>query len=164
MEHIETNANIEMVHNVPGVTSIENISEYDVHGHGVFTPQDVLNIFNVNFMDYDFARLWVLKRLHPNGANCPACSEPIPENKLYRFWSNQRISCRICGKYFTALTGTFIAGCQMDFRGIILLSFLLSLGIHDQVIAKTIDISKENVRLWRLRFKAISMGGEYESI
>ncbi|HBJ74409.1 MAG TPA: hypothetical protein DDY86_02540 [Syntrophaceae bacterium] len=119
---------------------------------GVFLPEEVLKVFNVNFLDYEFARMWVLKRLHPHGAYCPGCGAAIPEKKLRRFWSNGRLSCRGCGKYFTALTGTFIAGCQLDFRGLIILAFLLALGVHDKEIARITEMSRENVRLWRLKF------------
>ena len=124
----------------------------DPSGHGRFTPADVLEVFDVNFLDYDFSRMWVLKRLHPNGAYCPGCGAALPENKLQRFWSNQRISCRACGKYFTALTGTFVGCCQLDFRGLVLLSVLLALGVHDRKIAAIVGMSRDNVRLWRRKF------------
>lgn len=119
---------------------------------GRFTPADVLEIFNVNFLDYEFSRMWILKRLHPAGAHCPDCGDVVPEKKLQRFWSNQRISCRTCEKYFTALTKTFISGCQLDFRGLVLLALLLALGVHDNQIAAIVDMSAENVRLWRIKF------------
>ncbi|HSW38051.1 MAG TPA: hypothetical protein VLL97_01000 [Acidobacteriota bacterium] len=128
-----------------------------VAGRGMFAPTDVLAVFNVNFLDYDFSRIWILKRLHPSGAHCPGCGAAVPENKLQRFWSNRRISCRACGKYFTALTGTFIAGCQLDFRGLVLLALLLALGVHDKQIAAIVGMSAENVRLWRRKFMAIEM-------
>ncbi len=159
MEHIKTIAYFKNC----AVATRRPISEFtDRQGmtdHRVFIPQDVADVFNANFLDYEFARIWILKRLHPDGAHCPGCGVVIPDNKLQRFWLNQRISCRVCGKYFTALTGTFIAGCQIDFRGLILLSFLLAIGIHDQIIARIIGISKENVRLWRLKFINVAKTG-----
>jgi transposase-like protein len=121
-------------------------------GRGRFAPNDVLAVFNVNFMDYDFARLWILKRLHPDGAHCPGCGLPVADKSLQRFWSNGRLSCRECGKYFTALTGTFLAGCHLDYRGVILLAVLLTLGVHDKQIAAIVGTSAENVRLWRIKF------------
>ena len=121
---------------------------------GTFTAEDVLDIFNANLMDPDLARIWVLKRLHPAGAHCPGCAAAIPDDKLWRFWSNERMSCRNCGKYFTALTGTFMSGCQMDFREVLLMAFLIALGIGDRRIAAIIRMSPENVRLWRMKFNA----------
>ena len=120
---------------------------------GTFTAEDVLDMFNANLMDPDLARIWVLKRLHPSDAYCPGCAAAIPDSKLRRFWSNERMSCRSCGKYFTALTGTFISGCQMDFRDVLLLAFLIAMGIGDRRIAAIIRMSPENVRLWRRKFR-----------
>lgn len=122
---------------------------------GIFAPADVLEVFNVNFLDYELSRMWILKRLHPSGSHCPGCGAAVPKNKMQRFWSNQRISCRACGKYFTALTGTFIAGCQLDFRGLVFLGLLLALGVHDKQIASIVGMSAENVRLWRRKFTAL---------
>jgi len=119
---------------------------------GMFTPADALEVFNVNFMDYEFSRIWILKRLHPDGAHCPGCGADVPENKLQRFWSNGRMACRHCGKYFTAMTGTFISGSQFEFRVVYLLAVLLALHIPDRQIAKITNMSAENVRLWRLKF------------
>ena len=121
-------------------------------GRGWFTPADVLEIFNVNFLDNEFAMRWILKRLHPDGAHCPGCGAAVPEKKLQRFWYNQRISCPDCRKYFTALTGTFVSGCQLDFGGMVLLALLLALGVHDKQIAAIVCMSAENVRLWRIKF------------
>jgi len=122
---------------------------------GVFTPSDALSVFNANFLDYEFSRIWVLKRLHPDGAHCPGCGAEIAESQLQRFWSNGRLACRKCGKYFTALTGTFISGSQLDFRNIILLAVLLALRVTDRDIVKITRMSAENIRLWRRRFIAI---------
>ena len=122
---------------------------------GVFTPSDALEVFNANFLDYEFSRIWVLKRLHPDGAHCPGCAAPIPDHKLQRFWSNGRLACRKCGKYFSALTGTFIAGCQIDFRNLVLMAVFLALGVHDSKIATITGMSAENVRLWRRKFMVI---------
>jgi len=121
---------------------------------GVFIPSDVLQVFNAHFLDYDFARLWILKRLHPAGAFCPRCGVPVPNHKLRRFWSAGRLSCLTCGKFFTALTDTFIAGCQLDFRNLVLLSVLLALGVHDRQTAAIVGMCPDNVRLWRYKFES----------
>ena len=139
---------------------IERMATLSDHGpahpapgdRGRFTPADVLEIFNVNFLDYEFSRIWILKRLHPAGAHCPGCGAAVPKKKLQRFWSNKRISCPDCRKYFTALTGTFVSGCQLDFGGMVLLALLLALGVHDKQIAAIFGMSAENVRLWRIKF------------
>ena len=126
--------------------------EVSVIQPGVFTPADVLQVFNAAFLDYEFSRIWILKRLHPAGAFCPRCGEVVPDHKLQRFWSAGRLSCRTCGKFFTALTGTFIAGCQLDFRNLMLLSVLIALGVGDKQISTIVGMCPDNVRLWRYKF------------
>lgn len=146
MEVIENNAIVDdLTHSLDGRVTCA----------GVFTPADALSVFNAHFMDYEFSRIWILKRLHPDGAHCPGCGADVPENKLQRFWSNGRMACRQCGKYFTALTGTFISGSQLDFRNIILLAVLLALRIPARQIAEMTNMSAENVRLWEIKFAAL---------
>jgi len=142
---------------VENITNFVDCADDDAKGprRGVFTPGEILKVFNANFLDYEFARLWILKRLHPHGAHCPGCGAAVPAKKLRRFWANGRIRCGECGKYYTALTGTFISGCQIDFRGLMLLSVLIALGVHDGQIAAIVGMGHENVRLWRLRFEKV---------
>ena len=127
---------------------------------GMFIPADVLNAFDVKYLDAGWCRAWVMERLHqvePFDANkCPRCGTDIPERQMHSFWDCKRIKCDHCGKYFTALTGTFLSGCHFSFREIVLLAFMLALGVADKQIAATLKISAENVRLWRHRFEAIS--------
>jgi transposase-like protein len=84
---------------------------------------------------------------------------------MHSFWDCKRIKCGRCGKYFTALTGTFLSGCHFNFREIVLLALLLALGVVDKQIAAILKISSENVRLWRHHFgdlgqvKKIMSGG-----
>lgn len=124
-------------------------------GRGWFVPENILQDFNVSFLDYDLCRAWVMIRLHPVNPHCPRCGAAIPGAKLQRFWQGKRITCHVCRKFFTALTGTFVSGCQLDFRGLVLLAVLLALGVHDKKIAAIVGMSAENVRLWRRKFAAI---------
>lgn len=151
MESIEI---MTISNDVPMICETSNGS-VDVHwSAGMFSARDVLEVFNVNFLDYEFARMWVLKRLHPDGTHCPGCGIPPLSNEfMQRFWQGKRMRCPQCGKYFTALTGTFLSGCHLDFRGVILLAVLLALGIHDKQIAAIVEMSSENVRLWRKKFQ-----------
>ena len=121
-----------------------------------FTPKDVLDAFDVSFLDEHWCRIWILMKLHPVKACCPGCRNEIPERLQHSFWNCKRIKCDTCGKYFTVLTGTTLSGCHFDFREIVLLSLLIALGIADKQIATILKISAENVRLWRHRFDAIA--------
>lgn len=68
---------------------------------------------------------------------------------------SERIKCCHCEKFFTALTGTFLSGCQLDFREVILLAVLLSPDITDKTIADILKMSSANVRIWRNKFEAM---------
>lgn len=119
-----------------------------------FTAADAVRVFNANFLDYDFSRLWVLKTLHPDGASCPGCGEIVPEKREGRFWQCKRVICGDCRKYFTALTGTFLSGGQQDFRTIILLAVLIGLGVRSGQISSIVGMSEDSIRIWRRKFMA----------
>lgn len=123
---------------------------------GMFVPADVLKSFDAKYLDARWCRALVMERLHHVGqfdANkCPRCGADIPERQMHSFWDCKRIKCSHCGKYFTALTGTFLSGCHFSFPEIVLLAFMLALGVADKQIAATLKISADNVRLWKLKF------------
>jgi len=123
---------------------------------GSFVPADVLTEFCASFLDKELCRSFVIGSVSESlPPICPNCKEKIKRSSLPSFWERKRIKCWNCGKYFTALTGTFLSGCHFDFREIILLTFMLALKVPDKQIALTLEISEENVRLWRHRFEAI---------
>jgi len=128
------------------------------HPGGVFVPGDVLKDFDVNVLNNETCKMWITERLHRNEVRCPRCGASLPGRLMYSFWDCKRIKCDKCGKYFTALTGTFLSGCHFSFREIFLLSFLLALGVPDKQIAATLKISAENVRLWKAKFKSLENG------
>ena len=128
------------------------------HLGGVFVPGDVLKAFDVDILDYEKCKMLITERLHHNEARCPGCGVDVPERLMHSFWECKRIKCDKCGKYFTALTGTFLSGCHFSFREIVLLAFLLALGVPDKQIAVTLKISAENVRLWKAKFKSLENG------
>ena len=122
---------------------------------GFFSIDDVIREFRACFLSESACRDWVMKRIHPTGAYCPGCHVAIPEKSLQRFWNSQRVKCCQCNKFFDARTGTFLSGCQMDYREVILLAVLLTPDITDKIIADILNISAENVRLWRNKFEAL---------
>jgi hypothetical protein len=128
-------------------TTTETLKAIKVPGR--FTPGAVLAMFGADFLVESFCRMWILGKLHPAGADCPGCGKDI---LLRTFWDGGRVKCDGCGKYFTALTGTFLSGCHLSFREIVLLALLLALEVPDKQIAAVIKMSAENVRLWRLKF------------
>ena len=130
---------------------------------GMFTPKDALSEFDAGFLYEESCRAWVLYKLHGIKMNCPGCRTELPYNKTRSFWDCRRIKCDRCGKYFTALTDTFLSGAHFNFREIVLLSLLIALGVADKQIAAILKISTENVRLWRHRFESIAQAQKISS-
>ena len=127
-----------------------------------FTAADAHAAFGPEFLDDGFCRDWVLRRLHPAGVFCPGCGAAIVgDNRLQRFWSGLRLTCPACGKFFTALTGTFLARSQQSFRELVLLAFLLEAGFSNTETARLVRNHPNTVRMWRLKFETLK---EVESL
>ena len=122
---------------------------------GIFSRGDVTSSAVSAFFNESACRQWIIKRLHPDGACCPDCGKGLSEKSLNRFWSAERVKCCGCGKFFTALTGTFLSGCQLTFSEVIVLAILLSPDFNDKKIAEILDMSPANVRIWRNKFEAM---------
>lgn len=128
-----------------------------------FLPADAGRIFNANFLDESACRGWILEYIHgaQDGSEgqktifCPGCQAILEGKALQRFWTGKRICCRKCGKFFTALTGTFLAGCHMKYREILLFALFLNFKIPPREIARILRISTETIRLWEIKFNAL---------
>lgn len=120
-----------------------------------FGASEALAVFDAGFLDVRRCREWVLKRLHPEGVHCPGCGAAIdPDlNPL------DRRRCKQCGKWFTALTGTFLHGAQLEPEQVVLLAVLSELDVNKKVIARILDIHPDSVRLWQAKFRAFDDGG-----
>ena len=66
-----------------------------------------------------------------------------------------RVQCTICGRFFTGLSGTVLNKTGLEPAGYVLLCLLMSLGLGDQAIAVKLNVNRETVRRWRLRFQAL---------
>ena len=160
---------MESIHNHAITDTSKSVNDVDQNiamgnADGVFTPADVLNVFDATFLDEEICRSLVIGKVNTSiTPMCPECKERVNSVLLPSFWKFRRIRCWNCGKYFTALTGTFLSGCHFNFREIVLLAFMLALGVDDKQIAETLKISAESVRLWRHRFAAIEKSKQIES-
>ena len=115
---------------------------------------EAFKALSVHFLDEENCRAWILDKLHPDGACCPGCHRAIDEHRrLDHFFKGERLRCQGCGKYFSALTGTILNGAHLDMRGLFLLAVLSGAGISDKIIASKLNITRESVRLWRLKFE-----------
>ena len=122
---------------------------------GYFTPDMVLEAFGAHFLDRDRCREWVLRRLHPDTPRCPACRSALSEKLAARFWSGDRVKCKSCRKYFTAVTGTFLQGTHMTFIEVVLLSVFLGVGTSTALIAHKLGSHEETIRIWRRKFRLL---------
>ena len=137
--------------------ALENTASYKRRtAAGNFDLHEVALSFNADFLDEESCRRWILDNIyHEKDFSCPQCSAPLTVKGLLRFRTAERVRCHACGKFFTALTGTFLQGCHLTFRQIILLAVFLYFGIRHTVIAGKVGISEETVRLWQKKFQAI---------
>ncbi len=124
-------------------------------GSGLFTTSAVLQAVTPSFLSTQTCRSWVIGQLHRSGARCPSCNHPVSRRVLPRFLGNGRVKCSRCNKFFTALTGTFLAGTHMDFREIVFLAFSIEIGLPARVIAERMGVDADTVRLWRDKFRFI---------
>lgn len=116
-----------------------------------FTVSEAVAVFDAGFLNSSRCREWVLKQLHPGGVGCPDCGAAITEG-LSPF---DRRKCKKCGKWFTALTGTFLHGAQLEPEQVFLLAVLSGLGVDKKEIARILGIHPDSVRLWQAKFRAV---------
>lgn len=109
----------------------------------------VIDHFDAGFLDEARCREWIISLLHGGTMICPECGIPVRPAGLRRFWLGKRISCHACGKFFTALTETFLSGIHLDFRSIVLLILFIALGLDNNFIARRLNCSPETVRIWK---------------
>lgn len=121
-----------------------------------FCMIDTCLAFGPEFLDESACRSWILNSLHKGSVvGCPECGSELGGSYPQRFWDGKRIRCCNCGKFYTALTGTVLSGCHLDYRSIMLLAVFLFFGVRPDFIAKKLDITTETIRLWRKKFEAI---------
>jgi transposase-like protein len=120
--------------------------------YGLTILEDLTTDFSADFLDEAYCRSWVLGKLHPAGAACPECGRSLTEKQETRFWSNKRLQCSGCGKWFNALAGTFFHKTRFTFPEIVLLLVFLGMNQPTVFIAEKLKVDQETVRAWRHKF------------
>ncbi|WKZ34017.1 MAG: hypothetical protein QY316_06365 [Thermodesulfobacteriota bacterium] len=122
-----------------------------------FTASDAAAAFSVDFLDEAACRAWVLRNLHPGEARCPGCRASVEGPGAVRnFWAGERCACKLCGRKFTAVSGTFLQGAQLAFRQVFLMAALMEVrehGLDIKLIAGMIGVSPDTIRIWLRKFK-----------
>lgn len=122
----------------------------------VFSLIEIGQAFGTDFLDESACRRWILDSLHGDSyVMCPECGSKLTDPCKQRLWEGKRVRCCSCGKFFTALSGTVLSGCHLDFRTVMLLAVFLFFDVKAEFIARKLAISTETVRLWKKKFQAI---------
>lgn len=99
----------------------------------------------------DECRRFLVRRLHPAGAQCPACGVVLSRSAADHFTDGGRLRCRDCGRWFTWTTGTVVEDSKLDVRQLVLLILLCSAGAKADAIATATRLTPQSVRAWRRR-------------
>ncbi len=112
--------------------------------------------FSARFLSADDCAIWIAGQLHPRGPLCPGCGHEGPGGRgARRFFLFRRVQCSECGRFFSAASGTWLAGAKLDPRQIMLLAALFSYGVEIQVIARVVEVSEVTVRYWVKKFQML---------
>ena len=112
--------------------------------------------FSARFLSADDCAIWVAGQLHPDGPLCPGCGHEGPGGRgARRFFLFRRVQCPECGRFFSAASGTWLAGTKLDPRQIMLLAALRSYGVEIPVIAQVVGVSEVTVRYWMKKFQML---------
>lgn len=118
----------------------------------VFSAADLGAVFNWRFLDADFCRVWVLKKLHPQGPGCPFCGAPTREGKAKASWFNfRRVRCHNCKRYYRSTQKTFLQGVVLKPGQIVMLAWAFSAGFRNSEAAKLAEVDKSTAAFWRVR-------------
>lgn len=68
-------------------------------GLKTFKAEEALKALTVDFFNEKACRDYVLRRLHPDGPQCPGCGRRVNnEISINNFWELRRCECKHCGK------------------------------------------------------------------
>ena len=114
-----------------------------------------LNAFNAGCLDRMVCLAWLENALHRGVARCPSCMAKVADKQLARWKAFERLQCPDCGKFYTAATGTWVAGAKLEANQIFVLAALVAMKVDRPLIAAAIGISEVTVRYWVDKFAAI---------
>ena len=137
-------------------TRADNIKSHARGRSRPVLPGQVFDALGPDFLDARRCRDWLVERLHPDGPRCPCCGMALtsPRSRAAFRWLG-RVQCTICGRFFTAMSGTTLNKTGLEPAGYVLLCLLMALGQGDQAIAHKLGVNRETVRRWRLRFQTL---------
>ena len=115
---------------------------------------ELMDEFSIDLLDETACRDFFLRTLHSAGVSCPECRAEVSSlRRLESFWNMQRICCQVCGRTFSAVSGTALNGIGIEFRALYMLLFLVGHGVRANKIAKPLGISSGAAYLWANKAK-----------
>lgn len=127
--------------------------------------------FFKDLLDRDLCREWLIDWLHPEGPGCPRCGAAPSDRATVSWKKGMRVCCHGCKKYYTAFTGSILAGSQMRPHELAVMFFLIGLcskttgGLARQysflsakTISEVVGVSVDTVKLWGRKLELL--GGD----
>jgi transposase-like protein len=123
----------------------------------LFNLTQIAAAFRADCLDAGRCEALVLELLHQGETKCPRCGVDLQGQRQESFQAWGRVRCAECGKWFTATTGTALHKVKLDARQLVMLSYLLSIGVHPSMIGAAAGVDPETVRTWELKFQALTL-------
>jgi transposase-like protein len=118
-----------------------------------FSPAGAILALRPEMLNLDECRGWILRQIHQEGPQCLHCG--ATDISADSFFKGKRICCRVCGVWFTASTGTILAGSTLDYRAMYLLAVLIGMGQRDTEIAGRLGLNRKTVAEWRGKLRGL---------
>ena len=105
-------------------------------------------------------RRWMFEQIHGFQAACPHCGHDIEGRALHSFWAGKRVSCRACGSFYTAATGTVLSRSRICEEQLFLLLVCMALDIDHKKTGAIIGVTHRGARDLRTKIekKVFCMG------
>lgn len=116
--------------------------------------------FTADFLNAAFCLQWFLDRYYPDGYRCPDCGAPVSDRCLDSFLALRRFTCSECGGQPRATKRTILQDSGFNPSELYLLCLLISYGLDDSAIARTLSVSAATVNTWRAKIAALDEVGQ----
>jgi transposase-like protein len=115
-------------------------------------PAMAVAFFGPDILDESKIRAWMFGQFHTTAA-CPRCKTSPSATATATFWGGGRVSCKACGLWYTATTGTPLAGLKLSITQIFLILVGFGLGLDIKTIAEIVGTTPATVRDFRRKLK-----------
>lgn len=118
------------------------------------TIQNIIDQLQPSCFDEAGCRQLILGLLHPEGARCPSCRQPVDAAQSAAFWSGGRLTCIACKIGFTARSKTIIDKAGLGYSDIFRFAIFGSIDFAPAEIADRLGLHRNTINNWRKRLDA----------